>query len=214
MINIFLTLSNLLIFINQTNQLEEGTNMKQNSALLIMDMQNGIAKTFPGLDEIVASSNEAIETARKAGIPVIFVRVAFSKNFSEVSPNNKVFTKIKNSGQTMTTEDDSTQIISTLNIKPDDLIITKQRFSAFTGSNLDVLLSGLEVDHLILSGVATSGVVLSTAVEAFDKDFKLTFLEDASADRDIKVHDFLINSIFPKYGDVLTTKAWTEKINN
>ena len=76
------------------------------------------------------------------------------------------------------------------------------------------MLSGLEVDHLILSGVATSGVVLSTAVEAFDKDFKLTFLEDASADRDIKVHDFLINNIFPKYGDVLTTKAWTEKINN
>lgn len=188
--------------------------MKQNSALLIMDMQNGIAKSFPGLNEIVASSNEAIEAARKADIPIIFIRVAFSKNFSEVSPNNKVFTKIKNSGQTMTTDDDSTQIISALNIKPDDLIVTKQRFSAFTGSNLDVLLSGLEVDHLILSGVATSGVVLSTAVEAFDKDFKLTILEDASADRDIKVHDFLMNNIFPKYGDVLTTKAWTEKINN
>ncbi|WP_323703002.1 isochorismatase family cysteine hydrolase [Mammaliicoccus sp. Dog046] len=182
--------------------------MEQNTALLIMDMQNGIAGSYPGLDELVKTTNEAIAKAREANIPILFVRLAFSKNFSEVSPNNILFSKMKTSGIAMTTNDEAAQIVNGLDIESDDLIVTKQRISAFTGSNLDVLLSGLQVDHLVLTGIATSGVVLSTAVEAFDKDYTLTVLKDAAADRDAETHDFLVDNILTRYGDVITTEAW------
>lgn len=186
--------------------------MNQNSALLIMDMQNGIAGALDDLDEIVAPTNEAIAVARQHNIPIIFVRVAFSKGFSEISPNNKIFSRLINSGQSMTEDDPASQIINELNVDSNDLIITKQRVSAFTGSNLEVLLRSLQVDHFILTGVATSGVVLSTAVEAIDKDFKLTILKDATADRDLKTHEFLIDNILTKYGQVLNTKEWIDVI--
>lgn len=186
--------------------------MNQNSALLVMDMQNGIAGTLDDLNEIIGATNEAIAVARRNNIPIIFVRVAFSESFSEISPNNKIFSRLKNSGQSMTIEDEASQIINELNVESNDLIITKQRISAFTGSNLDVLLRGLQVNNLILTGVATSGVVLSTTVEAIDKDFKLTILKDATADRDIKTHEFLLDNILPKYGQVLSTKEWKEVI--
>ena len=47
-----------------------------------------------------------------------------------------------------------------------------------TGSNLEVLLRGMNINHIVLTGVSTSGVVLSTAVEAADKDFQITILAD------------------------------------
>ncbi|MDN8848817.1 isochorismatase family cysteine hydrolase, partial [Staphylococcus aureus] len=71
-------------------------------------------------------------------------------------------------------------------------LVTKHRLSAFTGSNLEVLLRGLQVEHLVLTGVSTSGVILSTATEAADKDYKLTVLSDAIADQDEAKHQFLL----------------------
>lgn len=71
-----------------------------------------------------------------------------------------------------------------------------------------MLLRGLQVDHLVLTGVSTSGVVLSTAVEAADKDYKLTLLSDAMADQDVEKHQFLIDKILTRYADVTTVEAW------
>ncbi|PSC77079.1 isochorismatase, partial [Mammaliicoccus sciuri] len=85
------------------------------------------------------------------------------------------------------------------------------RLSAFTGSNLEVLLRGLQVEHLVLTGVSTSGVVLSTATEAADKDYKLTILSDAITDQDEEKHQFLLNKILTRYADIITTDLWTSK---
>ncbi|UDI78814.1 cysteine hydrolase [Staphylococcus taiwanensis] len=179
-------------------------------ALLVMDMQNGIVNSLAETHGLIQATNDAITVARSKRIPVIFVRVAFSKNYGEISSNNKRFNQIKNSGRPMSVDDKETQIIDDLNVESNDHFIIKKRVSAFTGSDLEVLLRGLQVDHLMLTGVATSGVVLSTAVEASDKDYKLTFLKDAMMDRDEQVHHFLTRDIFPKYGDVLSTSEWDD----
>ncbi|MEJ7486099.1 isochorismatase family cysteine hydrolase [Staphylococcus pasteuri] len=185
--------------------------MNDNKALLVMDMQNGIISSLSDTKDLIDKTNEAITTARQMELPIIFVRVAFSKNFMEISSNNKMFSRIKESGQPMTVKDKSTQIIDELHMDDDDLLVTKQRISAFTGSNLEVLLRSLQIDHLVLTGIATSGVVLSTGVEAFDKDFKLTFLQDAMADRSSEMHEFLTNHILTRYGDVLTVADWQKQ---
>ncbi len=90
----------------------------------------------------------------------------------------------------------------------DDLIVVKRRISAFTGSDLDVVLRALNIGHLVLAGISTSGVVLSTVREAADKDFQLTVLTDCCADRDDEVHRVLITKIFPRQTDVLTIEEW------
>jgi nicotinamidase-related amidase len=87
-------------------------------------------------------------------------------------------------------------------------VITKRRVSAFSGSDLDVLLRAAGADTLILAGIATSGVVLSTLRQAADLDYRLTVLEDACADRDPEVHRVLTEKVFPRQAVVTTTDEW------
>ncbi|PHK49696.1 isochorismatase [Staphylococcus edaphicus] len=173
-----------------------------------MDMQNGIVNGLKQKEKIISNNQKAIEIARNHDVPVIFVRVAFSGKYMEVSDNNKMFMQMKTNDIAMNKHDESTQIIDALRPQENEVIVTKHRLSAFTGSNLEVLLRGIQVDHLVLTGVSTSGVVLSTAVEAADKDFKLTILSDAVDDNDTEKHQFLINKILTRYAEVITTTSW------
>jgi len=86
--------------------------------------------------------------------------------------------------------------------------VTKRRVSAFAGSDLDVVLRSLEVDHLVLAGISTSGVVLSTVRQAADLDYRLTVLADGCADPDPEVHRVLLDKVFPRQATVVDTRAW------
>lgn len=188
--------------------------MAKKSALIVMDMQNGIIN---GLEEkekeaVIKGNQQAIADARTNQIPVIFVRVAFTGNYLEVSENNKMFSQFKSSGQPMDKSDANTQIIDALQIESTDPIVVKHRLSAFTGSNLEVLLRGMNIGHIVLTGVSTSGVVLSTAVEAADKDYKITILADAVTDNDQQKHKFLLEHILTRYAAIDTTVDWFSKL--
>jgi nicotinamidase-related amidase len=89
-----------------------------------------------------------------------------------------------------------------------DLVITKRRISAFTGSDLEVILRAQKIGHLVLAGIATSGVVLSTVREAYDQDYELTVLSDLCADFDAEVHSVLINKVFPRQAGVESFDEW------
>src|SRR5262249_51519108 len=93
-----------------------------------------------------------------------------------------------------------------------DIIVTKRRVSAFTGSDLEVVLRAQGLSHLVLSGISTSGVVLSTLREAADKDYQLTVLSDSCADGDEEVHRILLTKIFPRQAEVITTETWRETL--
>ena len=80
--------------------------------------------------------------------------------------------------------------------------------SAFSGSDLDVVLRSLGVDSLVLSGIATSGVVLSTLRQAADLDYRLTVLTDGCTDRDPEVHRVLTEKVFPRQADVIRIADW------
>ncbi len=91
-------------------------------------------------------------------------------------------------------------------------MVTKRRVSAFTGSDLEVVLRAAEVRHLVLCGIATSGVVLSTVREAADKDYRLTVLADLCADTDPEVHSLLIGKVFPRQARVISAAEWTASL--
>jgi nicotinamidase-related amidase len=90
----------------------------------------------------------------------------------------------------------------------DEVTVIKRRVCAFTGSDLQVILSAFGISHLVLTGISTSGVVLSTVREAADKDYRLTVLSDCCADRDEEVHRVLTTKILPHQADVLTVAEW------
>ena len=91
---------------------------------------------------------------------------------------------------------------------PGEVVVMKRRTSAFAGSDLAEVLRGGRIDTLVLTGIATSGVVLSTLRQAADLDYRLTVLADACADRDEEVHRVLTEKIFPRQARVTTVDEW------
>lgn len=177
------------------------------SALLVMDMQDGIIAMLPGATTILDNVAKAIETARARNIPVIYVVVGFRQGAPEISPNNKGFSASKEKFADM---DMATfmKVHPDLEPKEGDVTVIKRRVSAFTGSDLEVILRTFGIKQLVLTGIATSGVVLSTLREAADKDYQLTVLEDCCADGDEEVHQVLTTKVFVRQADVLTVAEW------
>lgn len=189
------------------------SNRLQNAALLVMDVQNAIVGRFAENGKALLPFQKAVEAARRHAIPVIFVRIAFREGFPEVSPRNKTFSRISEAGWgAMTPSDRTTQIHESVQPQPGEPIVTKLRVSAFAGSDLEVILRARQIDTLIISGISTSGVVLSTLREAADKDYALTVLSDACLDADPEVHRVLIEKVFPRQADVMTVDAWTDTL--
>lgn len=182
-------------------------NKQNNAALLVMDMQNGIVSRFAEDASVLEPIQKALNAARQHDIPVIFVRVAFSEGYPEIGSKNKAFSAISKRGG-MTVNDTATQIHESVMPQPGEPIVTKYRVSAFAGSNLEVILRAKQIDTLILSGIATSGVVLSTLREAADKDYSLKVLSDACLDADPEVHRVLTEKVFPRQAEVLAAEAW------
>jgi nicotinamidase-related amidase len=184
----------------------EQNKSQQNTALLVMDIQGVTVNRLKDSTPFINSITKAIQTARKRKMPVIYVIVGFRKGYPEVSLNNKSFSLLKNRTQNYTEE--TIKVHASIAPEPDDVIITKKRVSAFTGSDLEVVLRSLEIKHLVLSGIATSGVVLSTLREAADKDYEITVLSDYCADMDEEVHRVLTTKIFPRQAEVISSEEW------
>ena len=102
----------------------------------------------------------------------------------------------------------ATQVVAQLEPKPEEIGVGERRVSAFTGSDLEVVLRSRSVDHLVLAGIATSGVVLSTLREAADRDYRLTVLSDACVDADPELHRLLTEKVFPRQADVVSVDQW------
>ena len=94
-----------------------------------------------------------------------------------------------------------------------DIVVHKVRVSAFSGSDLEIILRAQDIDTLVLTGISTGGVVLSTVREAADKDFRIVVLADGCFDPDPEVHSVLTEKIFPRQTDVLTVDEWVDRIN-
>jgi nicotinamidase-related amidase len=180
----------------------------QNIALLVMDMQDGIVPMVPNPTEIVECVAKAIAAAREKQVPVIYVVVGFRNGAPEVSATStKSFAAGKERFAT-TDMDAFMKVHAGVAPLAGEIIVTKRRVSAFTGSDLEVVLRAKGIRHLILTGISTSGVVLSTTREAADKDFQITILSDCCADSDEEVHRVLTTKVFPRQADVLTLEEW------
>jgi nicotinamidase-related amidase len=174
-----------------------------NTALLVMDMQTAVIRNYKEITDNVA---KAIANARANNIPVIYVVIGFRPGMPEISMNNKMFAASK--GRATSGMEELMKIDNTIAPEENDIIITKRRVSAFTGSDLEIVLRAQGIQHIILTGVSTSGVVLSTLREAADKDYRISVLSDCCTDADQEVHNILVNKVFIKQAAVLKLAEW------
>lgn len=181
------------------------------TALLAMDLQVGNLSHIddPGY---LPRAARAIEVARGAGVPVVHVRVGFRPGHPEVHPRNKTFSALPSD---MFTDDDPAGAIHPdVAPVPGEIVVTKNRVSAFAGNDLRQILAAQGIGHLVLAGIATGGVVLATVVTAADEDYRLTVLEDACADPDPRTHRFHMERTFPRRGEVIDVDSWGKSLRN
>ena len=99
------------------------------TALLVMDVQRGVAERY-GESDVVERAAEAVGAARRAGVPVIFVRVAFRPGHPEISSRNRTFATLRDAGGLL---EDESAIHPALAPVAGEPIVTKRRVSAFAG---------------------------------------------------------------------------------
>lgn len=173
-----------------------------------MDFVDDVVGRLPAQD-VVASMARACAAARAASVQVAHVAVRFRPGHPEIARANKAFGPLASADRLV---EGSAGAEFHAGVAPavGDAIVVKRRVSAFAGSDLEVLLRGLGATTLVLGGISTSGVVLSTAREAADRDYGVVVLADCCADVDAEVHRLLIERLLPRYVDVTSSQAWID----
>jgi nicotinamidase-related amidase len=182
-------------------------------ALLVTDYQVGIVDLYCGGDPTLVERMAATAAfARQAGIPVVYVRVAFRPGCPELHPANKNFRGIDGTGR-FRDGDPATAIDPRVAPEDGEVVVTKHRVGAFWATELDQVLRSMGVARIVLGGIATSGVVLSTVRDAADRDYAVTVLQDCCTDRDPTVHEVLMTRVFPRQATVATAADWYRQVD-
>ncbi len=178
---------------------------EEKQALLVLDMMNEIVRADgawgemgygygPQAEErdVVEKTVRAVERARAAGIPVIYVTVGFSKSYAEWPSDSPVFTEEGKKAGLLQLGTWGQEIHEALAPREDEVLVTKKRVSPFYATFLEVLLRTQGTEELLLCGVATDHVVIATARDGHDRDFRIKVLEDCCAAASQERHEAAI----------------------
>jgi nicotinamidase-related amidase len=133
------------------------------------------------------------------------VRIAFDDaDLEAIPPTSRMGRRVSTSASAFHADSPNTAVHDRVAPEDGDIVVRKVRVGAFSTTDLDARLRERGVDTLILAGISTSGVTLSTVRDASDRDYRVIVLADATADPDREVHAFLTERIFPRQADVIT----------
>lgn len=170
------------------------------TALLVMHYQTDILGLFPDVaPALLANTRKLCDAARAKGVAIYFANLRFQPGYPEVSPLNKNGQGIKQLGLFV---DDATA--PELAQRAGEPLVTCHRASVFSGTDLQARLAEQNVDTLILVGIASTGVMLSTVAYASDADFRLFTVKDCCYDPDQIVHEHLFSTAFESRTTVLS----------
>jgi maleamate amidohydrolase len=170
------------------------------TALIVMHYQTDILALFPSVaPTLLANTRKLCDAARARSISVYFAKIHFSPGYPEVSPLNRNGQGIRQLGLFV---DD--RIAPQLDQRPTEPLIIAHRASVFFGTDLQVRLSAQGIDTLLMVGIASTGVVLSSVAYASDADFRLFTIKDCCYDPDQVVHDHLFSTAFDSRSTVLS----------
>lgn len=184
------------------------------TALLAMDLQGGILPLVPDPDALVERVRGAIADVRAAGGTIGYVRVAFTEDdWAAIPKTNKSFSPLA-AARRNHHEDPDTQVDARIAPEDGDILVRKVRIGAASTTDLYERLRERGIDTLVLSGISTSGVVLSTLTDAADRDYRVIVLSDGVADRDQEVHRVLLEKVFPMRSYVIDVAELRELLRS
>ena len=175
----------------------------KHSALLVLDFINDIVHVdgkftatanFVKEHQVIDHANQVIAYARQNEIPIVFVKVGFNTGYPECPTHSPVFGRAKefNALQLNTW---GTEFHEKMDIKPQDLVITKHRVSAFYATPLEAFLRANQIHTLIITGVSTDMAVQTTAREAHDRDYKVVIVADACGAGSLESHQSTLKGL-------------------
>ena len=195
--------------------------LSRNSALIIVDMQNGFCHENGFMNKIGldwTTSRDAVEpvkrlaqAARAAGLPVFYTRYALNPDYSDAGLLPEIHPQIVEVGGMVRGTWDG-DIVDELAPEPGDRVIDKTRYSAFYDTTLEQQLRDLGVDTAIVCGVTTNVCVESTVRDAFFRDFRIVVPSDATAAVSADLHEGALNDFRYAFGTVLETAELEEAI--
>jgi nicotinamidase-related amidase len=172
------------------------------TAVVTLDFQKGLLNCVPSAEKVVPNAVRVVEAARKNNVRVIHVGLGFSEGHPEIPDRGSIVAQIRQYGL-FVKGTESAEFLPAI-AQPNELKIYKQRFSGFSDSTLDMFLRANGIKNLVLMGITTSGVVLSTLRRAADLDFSCTVIKDACYDGDEEVHRVLTEKVFAAQEKVTT----------
>lgn len=176
----------------------------RHTALLVMDFQARALGAISEAEALLARVADAIGIVRNRHGHIGYVRVGFEDAEYAAVPAHSMVAPFAAAGRAAHSESPATAVHDHLAPEPGDIIVRKTRVGAFSTTDLDTQLRNRNITTLILAGITTSGVVLSTLRDAHDRDYRVVVLADATADFHSDVHDFLIEKLFPREAQVIT----------
>jgi len=172
------------------------TALDPSTALIVVDLQKGIVglPLAHAAADVVANSRRLADSFRGRGLPVVLVNVdgAAPGRTEQGRPNLPA-----GSGWA--------EIVPELGAQPGDILVTKTSWGAFATTDLEQRLKALGVTQVVVTGIATSVGVESTARQAYEQGFNVTLAIDAMTDRSAEAHDHSVETVFPRLGERGTT---------
>ena len=176
------------------------------AAVIVVDMENDFGAVggmfhragldISGIQAAIAPTGRVLNAARRAGIPVVYLTMAFRPDLSDIglegAPNRdrhlffgvgqEVDAPDGTKSRVLVRDTWNTDIVAELRPAPEDTVVYKHRFSGFFETELDALLRSLGVKDLIFTGCTTSVCVESTVRDAMFRDYRCLLLEDCTAE--------------------------------
>jgi nicotinamidase-related amidase len=180
------------------------TQLDPKTALLVIDLQKGLMgfPTVHPIDTVVKSARQLLDAFRSHHLPIVLVNVTgVAPGRTESPPRVGQFPP------------DFADLIPELNRQPEDHVVTKRTWGAFTNTDLDEHLKKLGVTQVVALGVATSIGVESTARHAYENGFNVTLAVDAMTDMNADSHTNSITRVFPRLGESGTTQEIIDLLN-
>jgi nicotinamidase-related amidase len=174
-------------------------------AIVVVDLSRGFTEDhYPSgtdLTDVVAATSTVIDAGRAADVPVVFTTIAYTP--AELAGDTVRWLDKARGMRALREGDDAVALDPRLPARPADPLIVKKGASAFFGTALSAMLTGLGRDTVIVCGATTSGCVRASAVDAVQSGFSVLVPRECVGDRAAGPHEANLFDIHAKYGDVI-----------
>ncbi len=201
---------------------------RKDTVLMVVDMQNAylddrgsmIRRNFDTsrLRTAIEPCGRLISFARASQVPIIQTRYVYRADYRDAGVRVREIVPDTITTGSLAAGTWDVEIIEALAPSEDDIVIDKNRPSAFIGTSLDVLLRGMKIRSLVICGITTNICVESTARDASQFDYRTFVVSDATAEMEQSRHDHALNTLGFLFARILTVDevadAWNARANH